>query len=112
MPSHVVVTPTGAGALLTVGVRGADVLAVHRVHDADGPAPTLEHLADIDLGAGAWPRHHEVLGPAEDGRWIAVVARQGTNDLAAVLIDPDTGLGEIVDVLPLPTPPACVLEAR
>ncbi|QAY63663.1 hypothetical protein ET495_10850 [Xylanimonas allomyrinae] len=103
VPSHVALT----GDLLTVGVRGTDVLAVHRV--APGDVPSL--VAEVALGAGAMPRHHAVLGLAQDGRLLVVVARQGAGDLAAVLLDPRTGEGAVVDSLPLPTPPACVLEA-
>ncbi|PZR51603.1 hypothetical protein DNL40_15655 [Xylanimonas oleitrophica] len=114
-PSHVQLTRHPAGDLVTVGVRGSDVLAVHRVHGGDGPAPTLEHLADVPLGQGAFPRHHAVLGPAspdqEEGPLLAVVARQGTGDLASVLLDPATGRGDVVAGLALATPPACVLEA-
>lgn len=111
-PSHVTYTPTPHGGLLLTGVRGSDVLAVHRVHDADTAEPTLEPLADVDLGDGAWPRHHEVLGTAADGRLLVVVARQEGGDLTSVLVDPATGDGEVVGTVGLPTPPACVLEAR
>ncbi|WP_425955986.1 lactonase family protein [Xylanimonas sp. McL0601] len=106
-PSHVALS----GDLLTLGVRGADVLSVHRAVPGEAGVPTLEPLADVPLGAGALPRHHAVLGETADGRRLVVVARQGTGDLAAVLVDPVTGEGEVVDALPLPTPPACVLEA-
>ncbi|QAY69184.1 lactonase family protein [Xylanimonas protaetiae] len=106
-PSHLTLT----GDLLALGVRGADVLSLHRAVGDAGAAPRLEHLADVPLGDGAWPRHHAVLGPVADGRLLVVVARQGTGDLAAVLVDPATGQGDVVDALPLPTPPACVLEA-
>ncbi len=105
--SHVTVT----GDLLLVGVRGADVLSVHRVADADDAAPSLKPLADIDLGAGAWPRHHAVVGDAQDGRLLAVVARQGMRDLGSVLIDTTTGEGAVVGSVSFPTPATCVLEA-
>jgi 6-phosphogluconolactonase (cycloisomerase 2 family) len=95
------------------------VLSVLRVHDAaaapdgvDEAVPgavahlVLENVADIDLGAGAWPRHHAVL--ADSG--IVVVAAQNTDELIAVRLDRTTGNGEITDRLELPVP-ACVLEA-
>ena len=110
--SHVTLT----GDLVVVGVRGADLLATHRLVPAAataGPAaaPVLAPLADLALGNGAWPRHHAILGDAQDGHLLAVVARQGTNDLAAVLIDPATGDGSVVGSVSFPTPPMCVLEA-
>lgn len=107
-PSHVAL----AGDLLTVGVRGADLLAVHRVRPAApaGSAPTLEHLADVPLGAGAWPRHHAVVADGGE-QALVVVANQGTSELAAVVLDRATGTGSVVGTLGLPTPPACVLEA-
>ncbi|ACZ31980.1 conserved hypothetical protein [Xylanimonas cellulosilytica DSM 15894] len=107
LPSHL----TATGDLLLLGVRGADVLAAHRVVTGPDGGTVVAPLADIDLGAGAWPRHHAVLGEAADGRLLVVVAHQGTSDLAAVLVDAATGKGEVVDRLALPTPPACVLEA-
>jgi hypothetical protein len=104
-PSHVTLT----GDLLLVGVRGTEVLAVHRVTEhADAPA-RVEHLADIGLGPGAWPRHHEVMGTAADGRLLVVVVLQGTSELASVLVDRATGAGEVAARLPFATPPACVL---
>ena len=110
--SHVTLT----GDLVVVGVRGADLLATHRLVPAAataGPAaaPVLAPLADVPLGDGAWPRHHAILGDAQDGHLLAVVARQGTNDLAAVLIDPATGDGSVAGSVSFPTPPMCVLEA-
>lgn len=114
--SHVTLTSTAAGDLVLAGARGADVLAVHRVVPAAataGPAvaPSLKALADVPLGDGAWPRHHAVLGQGQDGRLLVVVARERTSDLAAVLVDPATGVGAVVGSLALPTPPMCVLEA-
>ncbi|GAB2471765.1 lactonase family protein [Xylanimonas ulmi] len=106
-PSHIALT----GDLLTVGVRGDDVLSTHRVRVGDDGVPALDPLADIALGAGACPRHHAVLGQCAHGRLLVVVARQGAGDLAAVLVDPVTGAGEVTDAVALPTPPACVLEA-
>jgi 6-phosphogluconolactonase (cycloisomerase 2 family) len=116
LPSHVALSPDGT--LLTVGVRGPDVLAVHRVHD-DGGTPALEHLADVQLGEGAWPRHHAVLaaagtrtdGDGDAGELTVVVAAQGTSELIALQVDPASGNGEVTHRLTLPTPPACVLEA-
>ncbi|MFC7878084.1 lactonase family protein [Isoptericola sp. NPDC057391] len=109
-PAHV--TLSADGTRLHVGLRGADVLAVLRVGLPDGGAPVLEHLADVPLGDGAWPRHHAVLtsdvtGPAER----VVVALQGRSELATVRVDPETGTGEVVARYALPTPPACVLES-
>jgi len=108
-PSHIELS-ADAG-LVTVGVRGADVLAVHRVHPAgtDGGDPTLEHLGDVPLGEGAWPRHHAVL---EDGAGaMVVVADQGRRELVAIRLDLSSGRGDITDRVELPTPPACVVEA-
>lgn len=113
-PSHVSV----AGDLVHVGVRGPDVLSVLRVHDAaaaaDGPGDgpgvvghlVVEHVADVDLGAGAWPRHHAVLADGD----VVVVAAQNTDELIAIRLDRASGEGEITDRLELPVP-ACVLEA-
>jgi 6-phosphogluconolactonase (cycloisomerase 2 family) len=114
-PSHITV----AGDLVHVGVRGPDVLSVLRVRDAaattdgfDDTVPgavghlVLENVADVDLGAGAWPRHHAVLS---DGA-VVVVAAQLTDELIAVRLDRTSGKGEITDRLELPVP-ACVLVA-
>lgn len=107
------VTLSADGTRLHVGVRGADVLAVHRVHDPDAGAPTLEHLADVPLGEGAWPRHHAVVGTGaeQDATELVVVALQGRSELAGVRVDAVTGAGEVVSRHGLPTPPACVLES-
>jgi 6-phosphogluconolactonase (cycloisomerase 2 family) len=114
-PSHITV----AGDLVHVGVRGPDVLSVLRVHDAAASASgpdeampgavghlVIENVSDVDLGAGAWPRHHAVL--ADGG--LVVVAAQNTDELVAVRVDPTSGSAEITDRLELPVP-ACVLEA-
>lgn len=110
-PSHVTV----AGDLVHVGVRGPDVLAVLRVRPADGAGAgagvrvghlVVEHAADVDLGAGAWPRHHAVL---HDGNTV-VVAAQNADALLAVRLDRTSGTGEVTDRLELPVP-ACVLVA-
>jgi len=111
-PAHV--TLSGDGTRLHVGLRGADVLAVLRVTLPDGGAPVLEHLADVPLGKGAWPRHHAVLsasGVGSDQPEIVVVALQDSSELATVRLDPATGTGEVVARHALPTPPACVLES-
>ncbi|MFE7505420.1 lactonase family protein [Promicromonospora sp. NPDC057488] len=106
-PSHITV----AGDLVHVGVRGPDVLSVLRVRAAGaGDRVTghlaIENVADVDLGAGAWPRHHAVLADGE----LVVVAAQNTDELLAVRLDRASGQGEITDRLELPVP-ACVLEA-
>lgn len=108
-PSHITV----AGDLVHVGVRGPDVLAVLRVRAAagvDGPGVAghlaVDHVADVELGVGAWPRHHAVL--ADGG--VVVVAAQNADALVAVRLDPTTGHGATSDRLELPAP-ACVLEA-
>ena len=109
-PSHITV----AGDLVHVGVRGPDVLAVLRVREAEsatGSAGAVGHLAienvsDVELGAGAWPRHHAVVA---DGA-VVVVAAQNSDELIAVRLDRTSGKGEIADRLELPVP-ACVLEA-
>jgi len=114
-PSHITV----AGDLVHVGVRGPDTLSVLRVRDAattpDGYDDTVpgavghlvvENVADVDLGAGAWPRHHAVLAGGE----LVVVAGQSSDELIAVRIDRATGRGEVTDRLGLPAP-ACVVEA-
>lgn len=108
-PSHITV----AGDLVHVGVRGPDVLAVLRVRPAAGADDagtaghlSIENVCDVDLGAGAWPRHHAVL--ADGG--VVVVAAQNADALVAVRLDPVSGQGEVTDRLELPVP-ACVLEA-
>ncbi|MEL7976552.1 beta-propeller fold lactonase family protein [Isoptericola sp. F-RaC21] len=111
-PAHV--TLSADGARLHVGLRGVDVLAVLRVTLVDGGAPVLEHLADVPLGAGTWPRHHAVLSASDDEGDQAetvVVALQDSSELATVRLDPATGTGEVVARHALPTPPACVLES-
>jgi 6-phosphogluconolactonase len=120
-PSHVEVTPDGARVV--VGVRGADVLAVHAVeHGPDGAPPRLRHLADSPVG-GTWPRHLAVLLPVsgeEPTHDLVVVANQQDDPLAAgdgpssnlalLRVRRSDGLGEVLDVLALPAP-ACVVEA-
>ncbi|WP_369369967.1 lactonase family protein [Promicromonospora sp. Populi] len=109
-PSHITV----AGDLVHVGVRGPDVLSVLRVRPAAAGTDdavtaghlTINNVSDVDLGAGAWPRHHALL--ADGG--VVVVAAQNADALIAVRLDPTTGQGEITDRLELPVP-ACVLEA-
>lgn len=113
-PSHISV----AGDLVHVGVRGPDVLSVLRVRDAaaaaDGPGDgpgvvghlVVEHVSDVDLGSGAWPRHHAVLADRD----LVVVAAQNTDELIAIRLDRVSGTGQITDRLELPVP-ACVLEA-
>ncbi|MEG3614571.1 lactonase family protein [Isoptericola haloaureus] len=105
-PGHL--TLSADGRRLHVGVRGPDLLAVHAV--SDGELPQITHLADVALGEGGWPRHHEVLAGA-DGTELAVVALQGTSELVTVRIDTDSGAGEVVDRTAWATPPSCVLEA-
>ncbi|RPF19789.1 lactonase family protein [Myceligenerans xiligouense] len=112
-PSHV--TLSADGRHVHVGVRGPDVLAVLRLeHVADGWR--ARHVADVELGAGAWPRHHAVVGPGTPGgasvppgHELVVVAAQNTSELISVLVDGASGAGEVVARLPLPVPPACVL---
>jgi 6-phosphogluconolactonase len=112
-PSHI----TAAGDLVHVGVRGPDVLSVLRVRAASGEAGgpsaapprdvghlTIENVGDVDLGLGAWPRHHAVLADGE----LVVVAAQNSDELVAIRLDPATGQGQITDRLELPVP-ACVL---
>jgi 6-phosphogluconolactonase (cycloisomerase 2 family) len=129
--SHVTTSLAAPDEALYVGVRGPDVLAVLGVAPAGveaGPGSVLDgvrwaHRADVPLGEGAWPRHHAVvdrgaarshdggpgaLAPHED---LVVVALQGTSELVSVRVDPRTGTGTVVHRLPMPTPPACVLEA-
>ncbi|WP_418275896.1 lactonase family protein [Isoptericola jiangsuensis] len=102
-PGHV--TLSADGRRLHVGLRGPDVLAVHDVHD--GALPRLEHVADVALGAGGWPRHHEVV--ADDaGTELLVVALQRTSELVSVRVSP-AGTGEVVARAPWATPPSCVL---
>lgn len=120
-PSHVEVTPDGARVV--VGVRGADVLAVHAVEPGpDGAPPRLRHLADSPVG-GTWPRHLAVLLPVsgeEPTHDLVVVANQQddpltagegpSSNLALLRVRRSDGLGEVLDVLALPAP-ACVVEA-
>lgn len=129
--SHVATSLAAPDEALYVGVRGPDVLTVLTATPAGveaGPGSVLDgvrwaHRADVPLGAGAWPRHHAVvdrgaarsddggpgaLGPHED---LVVVALQGTSELVSVRVDPRTGAGQVAHRLPMPTPPACVLEA-
>jgi 6-phosphogluconolactonase len=61
-------------------------------------------VGDVDLGLGAWPRHHAVLADGE----LVVVAAQNSDELVAIRLDPATGQGQITDRLELPVP-ACVL---
>jgi 6-phosphogluconolactonase (cycloisomerase 2 family) len=130
-PGHVTGSRTAPDEALYVGVRGPDVLAVLAVTPPGveaGPGSVLgglrwAHRGKVALGEGAWPRHHAVLdrgaareadggagtlAPHED---LVVVALQGTSELVSVRVDPRTGAGGVVARLPMPTPPACVLEA-
>ena len=93
-PSHIAL----AGALLTVAVRGADVLSTFAIDDGG-----LTHLADTPTG-GRWPRHFAVVGD------LVVVANQESAELTALRLDPVTGRAELVGRVPLPAP-ACVLVA-
>lgn len=78
------------GDRLLVGVRGADVVAEHRL---DPTAPGgLRHVADRPL-PGSWPRHHAVV----DG-WV-VVAQQISGGL--VTLAPD---GTVVGHADVPAP--------
>lgn len=121
-PSHVDVTADGTRVV--VGVRGADVLAVHAVEPGpEGGAPHLRHLGDSPTG-GAWPRHLAVLLPGdaqEPTHDLVVVANQEddplaggpegfSSNLALLRVRRSDGLGEVLDVLALPAP-ACVVEA-
>ncbi|MBO0610979.1 lactonase family protein [Myceligenerans salitolerans] len=109
-PSHL--TLSSDGRHVHVGVRGPDVLAVLRLERLFA-GWTAGHVADVQLGAGAWPRHHAVVasGAAGDapGHDVVVVAAQNTGELISVLVDTASGDGEVVARLPLPVPPACVL---
>ncbi|WP_402468238.1 lactonase family protein [Isoptericola aurantiacus] len=105
-PGHV--TLSADGRRVHVGVRGPDLLAVHEV--SDGEAPRLQHLADVPLGEGAWPRHHEIVA-ASDGAELAVVALQGTQEVVTVRVA-RSGTGEVLDRASWATPPSCVLVAR
>ncbi|MFP3713318.1 lactonase family protein [Puerhibacterium sp. TATVAM-FAB25] len=127
--AHVTASLAAPDEALYVGVRGPDVLTVLGVAPAGveaGPGSVLDgvrwaHRADVPLGAGAWPRHHAVVdrgaaraeggGPLAAHEDLVVVALQGTSELVSVRVDPRTGAGEVVHRLPMPTPPACVLEA-
>lgn len=121
-PSHVEVTADGTRVV--VGVRGADVLAVHAVDPGpdEGAPPRLRHLADTPVG-GTWPRHLAVLLPVSDEEPthdLVVVANQQddpltagdgpSSNLALLRVRRSDGLGEVLDVLALPAP-ACVVEA-
>ena len=107
-PSHITV----AGDLVHVGVRGPDVLSVLRVRVATGERSgavghvAIENVHDVDLGAGAWPRHHAVLADGE----LVVVAAQNGDELVSVRLDRASGVGAVTDRLALPAP-ACVLAA-
>lgn len=81
------------GDRLLVGVRGADVIAEHRL---DPTAPGgLRHVADLPL-PGSWPRHHAVV----DG-WV-VVAQQVAGGLVSLAPD-----GTVVGHADVPAP-TCV----
>ncbi|GAA1859601.1 lactonase family protein [Myceligenerans crystallogenes] len=131
-PSHLTLSPDGRH--VHVGVRGPDVLAVLRLERAGDSGWTLVRTGDVALGAGAWPRHHAVVGDPGAGDVVAgdaagaaadsaggsagnpaaeliVVAAQNSAELLSVRIDRATGKGEVTARLPFPVPPACVLEA-
>lgn len=125
-PSHLTLSPDGR--YVHVGVRGPDVLAVLRLERAFA-GWKARHVVDVELGPGAWPRHHAVVGSTASGdaaatgdavpavtgeppaRDLIVVAAQNTSELISVLVDPSSGTGEVVARLPFPVPPACVLVA-
>lgn len=120
-PSHLTLSPDGRQ--VHVGVRGPDVLAVLRLERAEENGWTLAPAGDVPLGAGAWPRHHAVIGAGDQdgsgdataagapGTELIVVAAQNTSELLSVRVDRGTGKGEVTARLPFPVPPACVLEA-
>jgi 6-phosphogluconolactonase len=99
------VTLSADARRLHVGLRGPDVLAVHDVHD--GAVPRLTHVADVALGDGAWPRHHEIVSD-DGGTELLVVALQHSSELVSVRLDP-SGAGEVVARTTWATPPSCVL---
>ncbi|MGN8245102.1 lactonase family protein [Cellulomonas soli] len=86
------------GDRLLVGVRGADVLAEHRLApDDDGPGAALlpRHRTDHAL-PGSWPRHHAVVAG-----WT-VVAQQVDGGLVVLAAD-----GTVVGHADVPAP-TCV----
>jgi 6-phosphogluconolactonase len=105
-PGHV--TLSEDGGRLHVGLRGPDVLAVHDV--TGGPDVRLVHRADVHLGAGSWPRHHEVVARLGDDE-LVVVALQNSQELVTVRVGSGGG-SEVLARTSWPTPPACVLVAR
>ncbi|PFG44390.1 6-phosphogluconolactonase (cycloisomerase 2 family) [Isoptericola jiangsuensis] len=105
-PAHV--TLSEDGTRLHVGLRGPDVLAVLDV--VEGDPVGLVHRADVHLGAGSWPRHHEVVARQGDDELI-VVALQNSQELATVRVGSGGG-SEVVARTAWPTPPSCVLVAR
>ncbi|MBE1875172.1 lactonase family protein [Myceligenerans pegani] len=114
-PSHLTLSPDGR--YVHVGVRGPDVLAVLRLERVFA-GWKARHALDVELGAGAWPRHHAVVGPGPSGvadparaHDLIVVAAQNTGELISVLVDHASGTGKVVARLPFPVPPACVLVA-
>lgn len=108
-PSHITLSPDGRH--VHVGVRGPDVLTVLRLEHSALRGWALTPVADVELGEGAWPRHHAVVGPADGGDDLIVVAAQNTSELVSVRVDRASGTGEVVGRLPYPVPPACVLES-
>jgi len=104
-PAHI----TQANDLIISGIRGADLLAIHRISLTEFGNPTLEPLGNIELGAGAWPRHHANLGYADNGELLVVVAGQNSNELISITINPSNGQGKVVDRLILPDAPSCIL---
>jgi len=106
-PAHI----TQANDLIITGVRGADLLTVHRLSIAENGNPALEPLGNIALGAGTWPRHHANVGYTSDGKVLVVVAGQKSNELISVAIDLNTGQGRVIDRLALLDSPSCILPA-
>jgi 6-phosphogluconolactonase len=79
------------------------------VHDGEHVQahPQVDHLADVRLGEGAWPRHHEVVACDGEGD-LLVVALQGTSELVSVRV-PASGSGEVLDRASWASPPSCVV---
>lgn len=108
-PSHLTLSPDGRH--VHVGVRGPDVLSVLRLEHSAMNGWSVTPVGDVELGEGAWPRHHAVVGQGPDGHDLVVVAAQNTSELVSVRIERASGAGEVVARLPFEVPPACVLDA-
>lgn len=92
------------GRFLYVSNRGADSIAVFRLH----PEGAVAGWAGTFPAGGAWPRD---MGLTPQGDRL-VVAHQHSDTLAVFRLDQQTGMGTLEGITPSPTPVCLVVQER